>query len=112
MELAQAKAEARKAALARRKGAHAALGPAPEAATEALVEALAALPAPVIAGYLPIRTEIDPRPAMARLHASGRRLCVPVIEAPGLPLHFREWRPGSTLSPAPSAPMCRRPGSG
>lgn len=101
MDLPAAKAEARKAALARRKAAHAGLGPAPEAATEALVQALSALPAPVIAGYLPIRTEIDPRPAMARLHAAGRRICVPVIEAPGLPLHFREWRPDSALSPGP-----------
>ncbi len=101
MELAQAKAEARKAALARRREARAALGPAPEQATETLVRALLAMPAPVVAGYLPIRTEIDPRPAMARLHEAGRRICVPVVEAPGLPLHFREWRPNSRLCPGP-----------
>ena len=93
MDIAEAKAQARRDAFARRREARLALGPAPEAATEAALRALEARPEPVVAGYIPIRTEIDPRPLMSRLHAAGRRLCVPVIEAPDRPLRFREWTP-------------------
>ena len=37
------------------------------------------LPATVISGFLPIRSEIDPRPALDRLRARGARLCLPAI---------------------------------
>lgn len=100
-DLAQAKTEARRDAYARRKAAHAALGPAPRAATEALLALLADDPAQVVSAYLPIRTEIDPRPAMAALHLTGRRLCVPVIDGNGLPLRFREWTPDAALVDGP-----------
>ena len=50
-----------------------------------------------IAGYLPIRTEIDPRPAMEFLHRAGRSICVPVVETSDQPLRFREWSPCSNL---------------
>ena len=50
-----------------------------------------------IAGYLPIRTEIDPLPAMESLHREGRSICVPVVETPGKSLKFREWNPCSNL---------------
>ena len=50
-----------------------------------------------IAGYLPIRTEIDPRPAMESLLQEGRSICVPVVETPGKSLKFREWNPCSNL---------------
>ncbi len=101
MDIADAKAEARRAAFARRREARLALGPAPEAATDAALAALLARPEAVIAGYIPIRTEIDPRPLMTRLHAAGRRLCVPVIEAAGRPLLFREWTPGAEMTDGP-----------
>ena len=57
--------------------------------------------ASIIAGYRPIRTEIDPTPAMEALHAAGARLCVPVIEAAGRPLKFREWTPGCAMEAGP-----------
>jgi 5-formyltetrahydrofolate cyclo-ligase len=101
MEIAGIKAEARREAFARRKVARQALGPAPEAATAAVAEAILAAGPRIVSGYLPIRTEIDPRPAMGRLHEGGARLCVPVIEGPGRPLRFREWRPDSALEPGP-----------
>ncbi|WP_339948020.1 5-formyltetrahydrofolate cyclo-ligase [uncultured Albimonas sp.] len=101
MDIAVAKAEARSAAFARRRAARLALGPAPQAATEAALAALLARPEGVIAGYVPIRTEIDPRPLMTRLHEAGRRLCVPVIEAPGRPLAFREWAPDAEMVEGP-----------
>jgi 5-formyltetrahydrofolate cyclo-ligase len=47
-----------------------------------------------VAGYLPIRDEIDPRPALAALAEEGLAVCVPVIEGPGLPLRFVRWAPG------------------
>jgi 5-formyltetrahydrofolate cyclo-ligase len=97
--LAEAKAEARRAAFARRKAARELHGPAPVAATEALLRALERDPAAVVSAYLPIRTEIDPRPALAALHERGRRLCLPVVEGPGRPLRFRAWAPGDPLSP-------------
>jgi len=107
--IAEAKAAARLAAFARRKVAREALGPAPVAATEALLRAFARESAVTVSAYMPIRTEIDPRPALAALHAEGRRLCLPVVEGPGRPLRFRAWAPGDTLvpgvfgAPAPAA---------
>jgi 5-formyltetrahydrofolate cyclo-ligase len=96
-----AKSAARADAFARRKGAQDA-GAAAQAARhlEALLRALADEGrARVIAGYMPIRTEIDPTPAMAALAASGARLCVPVVDGPGLPLSFRAWAPGAAMIP-------------
>jgi 5-formyltetrahydrofolate cyclo-ligase len=99
--IAEAKAAARRAAYARRRAAHETLGPAAAAAACAqLLALLAGRPGPVSA-YLPIRTEIDPGPAMRALAASGLRLCLPVIEGPGLPLRFREWTPGCALAAGP-----------
>lgn len=97
MSLAERKAEARNAAYARRKAAHAAHR---GAASAALTAHLAGVTGAVIAGYLPIRTEADPLPAMTAL-AAGNRITVPVIEGPGRPLVFREWRPGCALVEGP-----------
>ncbi|MEM9250231.1 MAG: 5-formyltetrahydrofolate cyclo-ligase [Pseudomonadota bacterium] len=96
-DLAAAKAEARGAAFARRKAAHARHR---EAASGALAAALDGVAGQVIAGYLPIRTEADPLPAMEAL-APANRLCVPVVEGPGQPLTFRQWSPGCALVEGP-----------
>lgn len=42
-------------------------------------EALSFDPGTVIAGYLPIRSEPDLRPLLARLRERGARLCLPVV---------------------------------
>ncbi len=55
----------------------------------------------VVSAYLPIRSEIDPRPAMLTLHDSGHQICVPVIQGAGLPLRFRVWTPGCRLQAGP-----------
>ena len=47
-----------------------------------------ALPQVVLSGYMPMRSEIDPLPAM-RAHPGP--VCVPVIQARAQPLRFREW---------------------
>ena len=88
-------AGARKAAFARRKAAHGA-GRDPDAVA-ALLRAIGPVSGAVIAGYMPIRTEVDPLPAMGELSKTNR-ICVPVIEAAGLPLKFREWRPGCAMA--------------
>lgn len=56
------------------------------------------LPAGVIvAGFSPIRGEIDPFPLMETLMAKGATLALPVSIAPGQPLLFREWTPDAPL---------------
>ncbi|RYH11841.1 5-formyltetrahydrofolate cyclo-ligase [Tropicimonas sp. IMCC6043] len=93
MSIAAAKAEARERAFARRKAAHATHA---GAAASALRAHLAGTEGRVIAGYLPIRTEADPLPAMTAL-CERNRIAVPVVVARGAPLAFREWRPGTPL---------------
>lgn len=95
--LASQKAKARKAASRRRREAHAV---ACIAASEALRAHLTGLSGRVVAGYLPIRSEADPVPAMAAL-VTANRVAVPVVEGPGRPLAFREWHPGCRLVSGP-----------
>ncbi|MEX3014372.1 5-formyltetrahydrofolate cyclo-ligase [Gymnodinialimonas hymeniacidonis] len=93
------KAAARKTAFAARKVAHATVQATP--ATEHLLATIGPAKGSIIAGYMPIRTEISPLPAMTALHAAGARLCVPVIEAAGHPLDFREWTPDCAMESGP-----------
>ena len=97
MSLADRKAEARVAAYARRKAAHAAHR---EAASAVLKAHLGGLTGRIVGGYLPIRTEADPLAAMTTL-AAANRVAVPVVEGPGQPLSFREWHPGCALVEGP-----------
>ena len=55
----------------------------------------------VVAGYCPIRTEIDVFPLMEVLHRAGHRIVVPVIEGAGLPLRFFEWWPDVAMQDGP-----------
>ena len=95
--MAEEKSAARAAAFARRK-------PLFEAATAAqagiLSEVLAGYRGVQLSGFLPIRTEIDPCPAMAEACAHGP-VGVPVIAGAGLPLHFARWTPGAALEAGP-----------
>lgn len=85
-------------AYARRKAAHA--GVDPGAALAALLSLVRAHPAPcIVSAYAPIRTEIDPTPAMEALARDGYALCLPVVRGAGLPLAFRPWHPGMALEP-------------
>jgi len=93
-DLSAEKAAAREAAYVRRKAAHA--GGAE--ASETLLAAITPLAGMVVSGYWPIRTEIDPRPALKAL-AAARRIVLPVVEGPGRPLGFRFWSPGAAMIP-------------
>jgi 5-formyltetrahydrofolate cyclo-ligase len=59
-----------------------------------LADYLAAFRGQTLAGYMPMRTEIDPLPAMA-VHQGA--VGVPVIIAPATPLRFRAWGPGVAM---------------
>lgn len=93
MSLADVKAAARKAAFARRK-------PLFEAANAAqsgyLSEVLAGYRGVPLSGFMPIRTEIDPTPAMAEACAHGP-VGVPVITGEGQPLKFAQWTPETQM---------------
>ena len=91
MTLAAQKAEARRAAYAARKAAFQA---GQGQAAELLADFLSDQKGRVLAGYMPMRTEIDPLPAMA---AHQGPVCVPVIPGPDMPLRFREWTPGCAM---------------
>jgi 5-formyltetrahydrofolate cyclo-ligase len=85
------KALARAQAFATRKAAFAA---GQGQAAEILADFLATKPGRVLSGYMPMRTEIDPLPAMA---AHQGPVGVPVIMGQGMPLKFREWSPGAAM---------------
>lgn len=95
-DLATLKADARRAAFARRKAAH---GQGLDAAAQTRLAAyLARFAGRPLVGYLPIRTEIDPVPVMAEWAGP---VGVPVIDGPGRPLRFRRWGPGVPLVEGP-----------
>jgi 5-formyltetrahydrofolate cyclo-ligase len=52
---------------------------------------------PVISSYLPIGSELDPRPLMRELTVQGAIGALPVIEAKAQPLIFRGYREGDAL---------------
>lgn len=85
------KGEARKLAFAARKAAFAA---GQGQAGEILADFLADYRGRALAGYMAMRTEIDP---MAAMLAHQGPVCVPVIIAAGQALRFREWSPGCRM---------------
>ncbi|KEJ98250.1 5-formyltetrahydrofolate cyclo-ligase [Pseudosulfitobacter pseudonitzschiae] len=97
MTLEAQKAAARKAAFARRKAAYETAAPA---ACGVLSELLAGHRGVPLAGYVPIRTEIDPLAAMAEASAYGP-VGVPVIQGAGQPLQFSQWEPDMPLRDGP-----------
>jgi len=67
-----------------------------------------------VAGYWPIKTELDPRPLMAALANQGIATALPATPKPGQPLIFHEWVEGDamidglygTSEPRPESPIC------
>jgi 5-formyltetrahydrofolate cyclo-ligase len=66
----------------------------------------------VIAGYWPIRDEMDVKSVIARLMDAGQPVCLPVVLGDEQPLELRLWEDGAplyeagfgTLAPAEEAP--------
>jgi len=102
MFLSWRKARARRRAVSTRNTI-AAAGSAGEAA-RALVSQFpdAAWPrlGSTVAGYRPIRGEIDPTPLMETFLCEQVRLCLPCVTGPDKPLTFRSWSPGDPLRKA------------
>jgi len=88
-DFTQIKTDARKAAFAARKLA---FDTAHASQSAFLSEVLAGYRGVTLAGYAPMRTEIDPLPALAEAAAHGP-VGMPVIKAAATPLDFREWTP-------------------
>ncbi len=101
-DLAQEKRDARERARKRRAEAHERFsGSAPDALADRFVERFGDAPAEWLSGYWPIRTEIDPRALLQRLHDAGVSIGLPVVVGPAAPLVFRRWQPESTLDDDP-----------
>lgn len=96
-DLTEVKAAARKAAFARRKAAHNA-GLVGRSAL--LSQVLAGYRGVPLAGYMPIRTEISPLPAMEEAAAYGP-VAVPVIMGEAQPLRFSRWEPDCAMKDGP-----------
>lgn len=97
-DLQALKSAARKAAFARRKAAKSIARDAQGA--QHLMDYLRAFCGHPIAGYMPIRSEIDPLPVMREMAASGP-VSVPVIDTQDAPLRFRQWTPQSVMVDGP-----------
>jgi 5-formyltetrahydrofolate cyclo-ligase len=55
-------------------------------------------PGAIVAGYSPIRSEIDLAPLMKNLAAQGVQLALPAVTARGKSLIFRAWSPNDRLT--------------
>lgn len=96
-DLTEIKDAARKAAFARRKEAFDRRLPG---AAGHLSEVLAGYRGVPLSGFMPIRTEIDPLPAMSEAAAHGP-VGVPVIQGKGQPLKFSRWQPECAMRDGP-----------
>lgn len=94
MTLTDEKSALRKRMQAIRRAA----GETPDTGARLAAQAAAIMPGlargRMLAGYMPMRGEADPLPAMAA-HRGG--VCVPVIVARGAPLAFRAWTPDAAM---------------
>ena len=99
--VSQTKSDLRREMIARRD----ALGSEDRAAAALAIAAhglsLDIKPGTVVAGYSPIRSEIDPVPLMRALGARGARLALPAVMARGKSLAFRAWSPSDRLMLGP-----------
>jgi 5-formyltetrahydrofolate cyclo-ligase len=98
IEIKNEKSKLRADALARRDAL-------PAAMRAAAAETIAARPFPlriergmVVAGFSPMKTEINPIPLMRKLADAGARLVLPAIAGRGKPLMMRAWTFGEALA--------------
>jgi 5-formyltetrahydrofolate cyclo-ligase len=95
--IALAKSNLRKAALVRRDELPAAERAAAADAIAARAFPIAVAPGAIVSGYMPMKSELDPRPLMRKLADAGARLALPVVIARGLPLVMRAYAFGDAL---------------
>jgi 5-formyltetrahydrofolate cyclo-ligase len=73
----EVKSELRSALISARARAYTEEPDAGEALVQSAAQILSLAKTPIVAGYIPFKTEIDPRPLMRALAAQGARLCLP-----------------------------------
>lgn len=102
MTIPEDKQRLRQQARARRAEANASLGKAAGNAVMAQFEkSIVVPPRAVVAGYWPMRNEMDVVPLLQSLQKRGHRIVLPVLEGDA-PLSFRLWKPGATMQPGPA----------
>ena len=92
-----AKADLRRVALAGRDAIPADVRAAAAQALSARPFPLDVAPGSVVAGFSPMRSEINPWPLLRRLADDGVRLALPIVMGRGRPLVFRAWAFGEPL---------------
>lgn len=109
----EAKAALRTAAHKRRAAFHPSLrGEAAKAAAAHFFEAVPLDKSEIVAGYWPIRDEMDVKGVIGRLMDAGQPVCLPVVLGDEQPLELRLWQVGAplyeagygTLAPSDDAP--------
>ncbi|MCE2517479.1 MAG: 5-formyltetrahydrofolate cyclo-ligase [Alphaproteobacteria bacterium] len=116
-DLDDQKAELRKVQTAIRKAASVDAGAVAAAMADCAADiriAFGLADGDIVAGYWPIKTELDPRPLMAALTAGGMAGALPATPTPGEPLVFHRWQEGDeviaglygTSEPRSDAPVC------
>jgi 5-formyltetrahydrofolate cyclo-ligase len=106
------KADLRVEALAKRDALSATMRAGAAEAIAAHAFPIAVKPGIIVAGFIPIRSEINPLPLMRRLAEAGAQLALPAITGRGQPLTTRAYRFGDELAhgqwgirePKPDAP--------
>ena len=66
---------------------------------EAAAKGLLVPPDRPVAGYWPVRDELDVRALLDDVAASGATVALPAVAGENRPLVFRRWRPGDVLTP-------------
>jgi 5-formyltetrahydrofolate cyclo-ligase len=92
------KAALRQQALARRDALPAAERAQAAESIAARAFPLAVAPSAIVAGFMPMKSEINPLPLMRKLAAAGARLALPVVAGKGQPLIMRAWGFGEPLA--------------
>jgi 5-formyltetrahydrofolate cyclo-ligase len=93
----QEKAALRRASIARRDALPAAERAAAAAAIAARPFPLDILAGTIVAGFMPMKSEINPLPLLQRLAAAGAALALPAVAGRGHPLVMRSYAIGDPL---------------
>jgi 5-formyltetrahydrofolate cyclo-ligase len=95
---ASLKAELRTEALARRDALPADMRAGAAETVAARAFPIALKPGTIVAGFMPMKTEINPLPLMRKLADAGAQLALPAIAGRGQPLIIRAYRFGDELA--------------
>jgi 5-formyltetrahydrofolate cyclo-ligase len=109
---ATTKTELRRQALARRDALPAAERQQAAETVAARAFPVAVAPGTIVAGFMPMKSEINPLPLLRALAGAGARLALPAVAGQGKPLIMRAWAFGEPLAagvwgirePEPAAP--------